>query len=89
VVDCTAGRDPSHNGNLLNLDRSTLDELGRDSDLHPVEKLKRVGGTVGHARRIEAVYKIGYMTNEQAARRDGVAIRVNDIMAYPLYICIH
>jgi hypothetical protein len=30
---------------------------------------------------VEAVYKIAYMTNEQATTIDGHSVRVNDILA--------
>jgi hypothetical protein len=37
-------------------------------------------------RRVEIVYRIAEMTNEQATTIDGKEVRLNDILAYPLYI---
>jgi hypothetical protein len=53
---------------------------------HPIEKLKAVGGMPGRCRRIETVYKIAYMSDEQCIPVGNGAMRVNDILAYPLYI---
>jgi len=65
---------------------STADTYGRWNSEHPIEKLVRAGGVVGAPRKINCVYKIAYMTNEQAYSRSGENVRVNDILAYPLYI---
>ena len=62
------------------------DEFGRDSSKHPIQKLVEAGGYVGRSRIIESVYKIAYMSNEQAAEINGHEVRVCDILAYPLYI---
>jgi hypothetical protein len=64
----------------------TRDVWGRDATEHPVEKLRRAGGTVLREHTIETVYKVAYMTNEQAWVHNGVETRVNDILGYPLYI---
>lgn len=53
---------------------------------HPVEKLKAVGGIPGRPRRVETVYRIAYMSDEQCMPTDGGIVRINDVLAYPLYI---
>jgi len=53
---------------------------------HPIEKLIAAGGKPGRPRNIETVYKTAYMTNEQGYSNNGEIVRVNDILAYPLYI---
>jgi hypothetical protein len=55
-------------------------------ECHPIEKLKAVGGIPGRPRRIETVYKIAYMSDEQCIPTANGTVRVNDILAYPLYI---
>jgi hypothetical protein len=62
------------------------DKYGRWESEHPIEKLVSVGGVAGRPRRIDTIYKIAYMTDEQAYVVDGVHTRVNDILAYPLFI---
>jgi hypothetical protein len=61
-------------------------DFGRFDPLHPIEKLKKVGGVPSLSREIETIYKIAYMTNEQAYTVEGKVRRVNDILAYPLFI---
>lgn len=62
------------------------DNWGRDSNEHPIEKLQRAGGIPLRERIIETVYRIVYMTDEQAWTHNGVETRVHDILGYPLYI---
>ena len=62
------------------------DSFGRDDPTDPIDKLKGIDGTVGRNRAVEAVYRIAYMTNEQAHTVGDEVVRVNDIVAYPLYI---
>lgn len=62
------------------------DRFGRWRADHPVEKLRQIGGIVGRPRLIETVYKVVYMTDEQAYETDGGQTRVSDLLAYPLYI---
>jgi hypothetical protein len=52
----------------------------------PIAKLRGIGGEVGVPRRIRTVYKIAYMNDEQGWHFDREFLRVNDILAYPLYI---
>lgn len=62
------------------------DRFGRWQADHPIERLREIGGVVGSPRRIDSVYKIAYMTDEQSYPLDGEIYRVSDILAYPLYI---
>lgn len=71
--------------NMFDL-RSSADRFGRWQSDHPVERLRGIGGVVGSPRRIECVYKIAYMTDEQAYPRGEEVLRVSDLLAYPLYI---
>jgi len=85
VVDFLAGHSPEPISTARELSRWP-ERFGRFDPRHPIEKLGEVGGTMGRPRPIETVYKIAYMTDEQAHVLDGKEIRVNDILAYPLYI---
>jgi hypothetical protein len=64
----------------------TLGDFGDWVEVAPSELLREIGGMPGVPRRIETVYKIAYMSNESFHVTDGSATRVNDILAYPLYI---
>lgn len=59
--------------------------LGRNSPAHPIEKLVGLGGRPSLERRIEVLYEMRYMTDEQGgwSISDG---RVNDLLGYPLAI---
>jgi hypothetical protein len=59
--------------------------LGRNSPEHPIEKLVAFGGQPSLERRIEVLYEMRYMTDEQGgwSISDG---RVNDLLGYPLAI---
>jgi hypothetical protein len=60
--------------------------LGRGSYVHPVEKLRQMSVAVSEPREIQALYRLRYMTNEQCYTYDGREYRVNDLLAYPLFI---
>jgi hypothetical protein len=62
------------------------DKFGRDNSAHPIDKLRSIGGIPLRPRRIETVYRIAAMTDEQASTIEGKEVRLNDILAYPLYI---
>jgi len=81
LVDGIAGHDPK----FPKLP-AIGDRYGRDDPAHPIDKLRRVGGVPLRQRRVEIVYRIAEMTNEQATTIDGKEVRLNDILAYPLYI---
>jgi hypothetical protein len=68
------------------LERDCKEPLGRENLAHPIEKLQRLGGMVGDLREIECLYRIRYMTNEQSYLINGKERRVNDLLAYPIYI---
>ncbi len=60
--------------------------LGRWNAQHPIEKLGQLGGVAQAPRRIRALYRNRYLTNEQICVFDGKEYRLNDLLAYPLYI---
>ena len=85
VVDflSTGGRDYERDWHIV---RDYPDEFCLANFSHPIEKLATVGGYAGRPRQIESVYKIAYVSDEQAAVVNGHRLRVYDILAYPLYI---
>jgi hypothetical protein len=60
--------------------------FGRNSTKHPIEKLSQLGAFVSEERKLESLYYVRYITNEQTYSRDGSEVRVNDIVGYPIYI---
>jgi hypothetical protein len=64
------------------------ESIGRDDPRHPVEKLSEIGGVKGEPRKIECLYTIRYMTDEQSFTHKGVVHRVHDILGYPLFVSI-
>jgi hypothetical protein len=60
--------------------------LGRGNNLHPVDKLVSLGGIPGQPRKIVTLYRCRYMTNEQVYAVGGSDRRVNDLLAYPIFI---
>jgi hypothetical protein len=60
--------------------------LGRGSDLHPIDKLRRLGATTSDQRRLFSLYRKRYVTNEQCYDYSGQKRRVNDLVGYPLFI---
>jgi hypothetical protein len=86
IVDFIVGQEPFGYRPIMEHIQSEGDDFGRFNPQHPIEKLAAVGGKPGRPRRIDTVYKIEYMTNEQSAPLSGKVVRVNDILAYPLYI---
>ena len=70
-----------------------LYDLARDKDVYshrieaePIAKLEAAGGQVGLPRPISTLYKIAYMNDEQGIHLSEVFFRINDVLAYPLYI---
>ncbi len=72
-------------------------DLGRGNPQHPVAKLAELGGLVLGSRKIESLYRVRYISNEQSYRympenHDGSValewtwLRVHDVLAYPLFI---
>jgi hypothetical protein len=68
------------------LDNSGKEVFGRWDPRHPVEKLFDIGGVKGDPRKIESLYTIRYMTDEQSYIYSGAAHRVHDILGYPLFV---
>lgn len=60
--------------------------LGRSNTDHPLVKLENIGGIVSQSKEIECLYRPQYMSNEQRCELDGKEHRLNDLMAYPIFI---
>ena len=60
--------------------------FGRWNPLHPIEKLKSIGGYKMEMRRIRTLYKVRYLTNEQTFLYNKKKKRVNDLLGYPIFI---
>jgi hypothetical protein len=60
--------------------------LGRGSRQHPIKKLERLGAFVSDERKLESLYYVRYITNEQVYSPNGIPLRVNDVVGYPIYI---
>ena len=60
--------------------------LGRWDYQHPVKKLEKLGGFVSDERKLASLYKKRYMTDEQSYEYKGKQRRVNDLLAYPVWI---
>lgn len=64
----------------------TFEPLGRGNFDHPIDKLISRGALVGDEREILTLYMPRYMSDEQCYRFDGNERRVNDLLAYPIFI---
>jgi len=62
--------------------------LGRKSFLHPVEKLKQLGGIAMDSREYEVLYRNRHMSNEQCFLDEDTAYRVHDLLAYPIFMAL-
>ena len=62
------------------------DEYSNRVEADPIAKLKAAGGQVGLPRPISTIYKVSYMNDEQGIHLSEAFFRINDILAYPLYI---
>lgn len=62
------------------------EKYGRWSNLHPIEKIKGLGITIGDPQKIETLYRKRYITDEQTYRYKSEDIRVCDLVGYPFYI---
>lgn len=67
-------------------ERSGVEIFGRDSSLHPLEKLESIGAVRGSSHTIQTLYKIRYMTDEQVFEFENQEHRTHDILGYPLFI---
>lgn len=68
------------------LTKNPSEALGRWSSAHPIDKLVSLGGVVVDERKIECLYRVRYVTDEQCFEYNGSSIRVNDLLGYPIYI---
>ena len=66
--------------------RDALEPFGREDSKHPVRKLMGIGATLGDERRITSLYIKRAITNEQCYKLNGEVRRVNDLLAYPIFI---
>jgi hypothetical protein len=64
----------------------TFEPLGRGSLDHPIDKLRSRGAIVGDEREIPTLYMPRYMSDEQCYTFEGNVRRVNDLLAYPIFI---
>jgi len=80
IVNLSSGKD------FFDIIKDEFEPFGRGRDLHPVDKLKEVGGVVTDKRKVKSLYRIRYLTNEQCYNYEGQERRVNDLLGYPLYI---
>jgi hypothetical protein len=71
---------------FLRMIENEFEPYGRGRDLHPIDKLKEIGGIATDVRSIKALYRIRYFTNEQLYSYNGEQRRVNDLLGYPIYI---
>jgi hypothetical protein len=70
-------------------DRNELEPFGRGNGRHPIEKLSQLGAFVSDKRRLESLYYVRYITDEQVFSPNGSRIRVNDVVGYPIYIAAY
>lgn len=62
------------------------ESLGRNSTLHPIDKLSSLGAVYLQKQLIKTLYAKRYMTNEQCFDFKGNSYRCNDLLAYPIFI---
>jgi hypothetical protein len=62
--------------------------LGRFDERNLAAKLIGLGAKPGPPQRIETLYRIRYMTDEQYYKSGSVSRRVHDIVGYPLFIAL-
>jgi hypothetical protein len=60
--------------------------LGRNSFLHPIEKLKKLGAFELGRMAIKTIYRKRYITDEQCFKYKDNEYRCNDLLGYPLFI---
>jgi hypothetical protein len=80
IVNLSTGKD------FFDYIKDEFEPFGRGRDLHPVDKLKEIGGVVMDKRKVRSLYRIRYLSNEQTYNHNGQKRRVNDLLGYPLYI---
>ncbi|QWZ62762.1 hypothetical protein [Aeromonas sp. FDAARGOS 1417] len=66
--------------------QSGEEPFGRWNFIHPLDKIKSMGGKVVSKKKITSLYKMKYFTNEQSYTFNQQERRVNDLLSYPIYI---
>lgn len=66
--------------------RDPYERLGRNNVAHPIAKLASLGAIVSDEQRMESLYYVRYITDEQTYSRNGVETRVNDVVGYLIYV---
>lgn len=65
---------------------SGREKFGRNNLDHPIEKLISLGARRGSTKTITCLYQKRYITNEQCYLFNNREARVNDLLAYPIFI---
>jgi hypothetical protein len=68
------------------LNRDWKEPFGRGNRQHPIQKLADLGAFVSDERRLESLYFVRYITDEQVYVSNGAPVRTNDLVGYPIYI---
>lgn len=63
-----------------------IEQLGRYSNDHPIDKLLKLGAQKKYTKKITCLYKKRYITDEQCFIFNGKNTRVHDLLGYPLFI---
>lgn len=62
------------------------EQLGRNSNQHPIEKIVKIGAVKLSTKKITCLYKKRYITDEQCYLFNGKDARVHDLLGYPIFI---
>lgn len=62
------------------------EKFGRNDMRHPIDKLVSLGAKVNATKKITCLYRKRYITNEQCFIFNNKEARVNDLLAYPIFI---
>ncbi|OJD42610.1 hypothetical protein BAU22_22395 [Bacillus sp. 4048] len=62
------------------------ERFGRSNFQHPIDKLISLGAKKGSTKEITCLYQKRYITNEQCYIFNSKETRVNDLLAYPIFI---
>jgi hypothetical protein len=63
-----------------------IEKFGRSNFQHPIDKLISLGAKKGSTKEITCLYQKRYITNEQCYIFNNKETRVNDLLAYPIFI---
>ena len=78
IINSISGENP--------IDRNGPEIFGRDNNKHPILKLAGLNVQIGDERKIQSLYTIRYMSNEQCYIDGDRERRAHDIVGYPLFI---